>query len=148
VNPATVIDLMERHKASAGWLPRLEEEGMPEYTKDDLFTTTGRATRDPAERSYNDRTFLTFGLARNASYERDSPAIFFDISVGNDRLKPIVAASVRKGATIAVEGYYRKTERDGKVYHNVTATKVGLISWLVPTEKPAQTDSVKSEFDF
>lgn len=148
MNPQTVVELMAKHSHTAGVLPPVpQEEPMPEYTKDNLFVAVGRATRDPEERERNDRSYVNFGLAWNTSYEQGAPVVFFDVSVGNDRLKPVVREAVRKGAVIAVEGYYRKNESGGKVYHNLTATKVGLVSWLVPADKPQQ-DRVSSEFDF
>lgn len=100
---------------------------MPEKKK--LTQLVGRVGKDPVAKQAGENNIVEFSIAVSNSYD-DGDSTWYQIAVFNENLKKPVQASVFKGATVAVEGSIKSREVQGKVYHNVTAYKVGVVSWV------------------
>ena len=42
----------------------------------------------------------------------------------------MILEAIYKGAKVAVEGYTSVREYQGKAYHNIVASRVGIVEWL------------------
>lgn len=97
--------------------------------KKTLVQVVGRVGKDPVVKQAGENTIVEFSVAVSNSYD-DGDTTWYQIAVFNDALRGPVKDNVFKGATVAVEGSIKSRESGGKVYHNVTAYKVGVVSWI------------------
>lgn len=72
---------------------------------------------------------LTFGLGMPHNYDNGSDTTFVDVDVWNEEVIEFVSG-LQKGARIAVEGYAKTREHNGKTYNSISATRVGKVEYF------------------
>ena len=89
---------------------------------------------------------LTFGLGMPHNYDQGAEVTFVDVDVWNEDVIEGVS-SLSKGARIAVEGYVKTREHNGKTYTTISATRVGSVDYFKRSSKQAETPVVRDYED-
>ena len=112
---------------------------MPKYEKQ-LTQAAGYVGFPPEIRPGQDGEWMTFRLGVNTSYGEGSETKWLGVSVSKPELMDWVQANVRKGSAVVVEGVEKEVERNGNIYHNFQAYRVGLVNWFVRGTQPQRDD--------
>lgn len=88
---------------------------------------------------------LTFGLGMPHNYDDGAEVTFVDVDVWNEDVIESVS-ELRKGARIAVEGYAKTREHNGKTYHSISATRVGSVDYFKRNNAQKQAPVI-SDYD-
>jgi single-stranded DNA-binding protein len=103
--------------------------------KGTFFATVGAVGATPETKETSKGKIVTFRLAVQTGYpeskgEKGPDPIWYDVAVFKEALQPVILESIYKGAKVAVEGYTSVREYQGKAYHNIVASRVGIVEWL------------------
>ena len=104
---------------------------------DQFISTAGVVGRSPEIKPTSKGEVLEFSLAVNSGYEKDSPSIWYDVSVWNEGLQKSVQREISKGSKVAVTGKLSARENGGRTFLKISAGRVGLIEWLLREQAPA-----------
>lgn len=103
--------------------------------KGTFMAMVGAVGATPETKETSKGKIVTFRLAVQTGYpenkgEKGPDPIWYDVAVFKEALQPVVLEAIYKGAKVAVEGYSSIREYQGKAYHNIVASRVGLVEWL------------------
>lgn len=112
--------------------------------RDRLVYRNGFLARPEVKQTPKGRV-LTFGLGMPHNYDEGAEVTFVDVDVWNEDVIESVSG-LKRGARIAVEGYAKSREHNGKTYHSISATRVGVIDYF-RRNNSAQAQSVVSDYD-
>lgn len=101
-----------------------------QQSNDPVYGLVGVVGKDPKERQAGQRTVLEFSLAVTTSYAEGAVPRWYDVTVWNEGLQASVREELYKGAKVAVEGFYKVREYNGRQYPQISATRVGIVDWL------------------
>ena len=111
-------------------------ENTPNEQKHDPVTRIhGNVGRDPEQKNTTAGDLVTFSVACNRTYARDSETFWFNVAVWKPELAAMVMEQVHKGSKVAVEGFLRKRQYEGqdgqlRTSLDLSATRVGLVDWF------------------
>jgi single stranded DNA-binding protein len=137
-DPAWIAESVDRWNAA--WLPHITKHRRPPMAysnrgrRDEapkkVLGIVGIVGTEPEWREAGDTDVLEFRLATTQSYEEGAEARWFDVTVWNESLQKSVEDEIFKGAKVAVEGTYSSRDYEGRTYHKINASRVGLVEWL------------------
>ena len=123
----------------------------------------GKVLRDPELKEVTiggeDAEVVNFSVAVTVTYgDRNNSqdygeSRYYSIGVWREDLRDWVMENIHKGSNVAIEGSLSKTDKDGTVYRNLSAFRVGLIDWYVrgktsgSTSRPAKKRTVVEDDD-
>lgn len=98
-------------------------------SNDNLVYTHGFVARPEVKETPKGKVF-TFGLGRAQSYEEDAPVTWINVEVWNEDLQAALIPTLDKGNKVAVVGFLKENEYQGKTYRTIRATQVGLVNFV------------------
>jgi primosomal replication protein N len=104
---------------------------------DQFISTAGVVGKSPETKQTPKGEVLEFSLAVGMGYDKESPTVWYDVSVWNEGLQKSVKREISKGSKIAVSGKLSAQDRGGRTYLKIQAGRVGLIEWLLREQAPA-----------
>jgi primosomal replication protein N len=108
---------------------------------DQFISTAGVVGRSPEIKQTSKGEVLEFSLAVSMGYEKDSPTVWYDVSVWNEGLQKSVQREISKGSKVAVTGKLSARENGGRTFLKITSARVGLIEWLLREQAPAPSQA-------
>jgi len=108
-----------------------------------LRQIAGYVGADPEVRDgKDDEEFTTFSVGTNRFYDedQDESTRWFGVAINKPELQDFVLDNISKGTAVVVEGVASTVEREGKVYHNMTGYRVGLVDWFVSGDSKSTYD--------
>lgn len=100
---------------------------MPE-NKEPLQRIVGLVSgSDPVKKNTTKGELVSFRLQQRKSYDQGDDA-FYQVTVWNEKLQPVVLAEISRGDQVVVEGYFRPQQ--GDYAPDFTAFRVGRVEWL------------------
>jgi single-stranded DNA-binding protein len=116
---------------------------MPEYEDKPLSQIAGYAAGKPEVKNGTKGDFVSFSVAVTRFYgmERDDRTRWYRIGVNDPQVQAFCLANIRKGTPVVLEGGEYTTEYQGQTQYNLSAFRVGLVTWFVKgTATPAQEE--------
>ena len=96
------------------------------------------------DRDGNPSEFTTFRIGVNVGYGEESETKWFGVAVNNPDLQDYVNGTLRKGTPVVCEGVARTVERNGSIFNNFNAYRIGVVDWFVrgraQSRKPEEED--------
>ena len=109
-----------------------------------FMRVVGNVGRKPARSERRD-DIIEFSVAQNTGYDDDDEAEWFNIAIfeeGKPHLAAFALSQLNKGSKgVYVEGYGKITEKNGKTYRDLTASRIGLLEFVTKESAPqAESD--------
>ena len=122
---------------------------MPEFEQKPVSQIAGNVGRDPEVKKGPYGEFVVFSLATTRMLPTemggsDGETRWYDVSVNKEWLQEWVLENVHKGSRIAVEGFPRKEEYEGRPQYRMSAFRVGAVDWAV-SDSPKPMRPTKAE---
>lgn len=88
---------------------------------------------------------IKFPVAVQTGFNDEAETRWYDVTVWKDTLQDVVKAQVYKGAKVAVTGYAKTRQYEGKTFYQISGSRIGLIEYLVPGVAVVAAPQVKTE---
>lgn len=99
----------------------------------------GSVGRDPVIKSTSKGDIVNFSIAESDGFGEDKTTTWYEIAVWNDGLREQIMTGdngrplIYKGAAVAIQGSV--TVRDERYSPDVSAVRVGLVTWLQKSKR-------------